>query len=194
VDGSAVVDIIVDSQQLSLDEGSDANQTSAEMVTFLSSLRRKDALRKQNLEGAPQQVLNDVRLEHPLLPVDHPLLYDDFSTLPPFMAPPSVATARPNSIFAPLVLTREASENNENNPAPVSTLNHPNFPYFLTPGCPLLPAMAQGPELKSFASMKVESIEGTEFNPMLTLSDGISGGNEILFTSVLRKRRKKMFV
>ncbi|KAI9223802.1 hypothetical protein BC828DRAFT_375077 [Blastocladiella britannica] len=169
---------------------------------------------------AHQQYAAARRMDAPLMPAHHPLLTDDFSVQTPFVAPPRPSTALDAgknkntsslAMYAPLstqMAVAEAADAEAEDAIPeqheraaVALMGHPLLPYLLQPGLPLLPMevpVAAGAPAAPGASAIDESESQLAFQMMTPrgqLPVGVfppTAQDEVLMTSVLRKRRKKM--
>ncbi|KNE59912.1 hypothetical protein AMAG_05361 [Allomyces macrogynus ATCC 38327] len=118
-------------------------RASVSVFKHLAALRKQEAdARRQWTEPSVQVPPRntDTRLTHPLLPCDHPLLFDNYVALPPFTTPAS-PPADPARIFSPLTVEEVDKETRVTRAVAAATalLNHAQFPWVMNPGSPLLP-------------------------------------------------------
>ncbi|KAJ3372038.1 hypothetical protein GGF31_002300 [Allomyces arbusculus] len=118
-------------------------RASVSVFKHLAALRKQEAdARRQWTEPSvhvpPRNA--DTRLTHPLLPCDHPLLFDNYVALPPFTTP-AAPPSDPARIFSPLTVEEVDKETRVTRAVAAATalLNHPQFPWVMNPGSPLLP-------------------------------------------------------
>ncbi|KAI9145542.1 hypothetical protein BKA69DRAFT_1048274 [Paraphysoderma sedebokerense] len=120
-----------------------------------------------------------------LISKDHPLLLDDFRSLPPFQPPNSTKT-----VFSPTIRVAKGEQ--------IPVLNHDNFPYLIMGGNPLLPGGIGNDGLMVSLSSEASGEVATRFfeDVLERVSEEKEEewetANGMLMTSVLRKRRAKM--